>query len=85
MIHIYPSIPLGGAIDGMLDFSPEGVEKRITQGYDDAKAVLVEKFGPRLFFTRMGRPCGMWKTRYVEPRILNSQSSDISRRSSLVR
>ena len=29
MIHIYPSVPLGGAIDGMLDFSPEGVEKRI--------------------------------------------------------
>lgn len=55
MIHIYPSIPLGGAIDGMLDFSPEGVEKRITQGYDDAKAVLVEKFGPRLFFTRHGQ------------------------------
>ena len=53
MIHIYPSIPLGGAIDGMLDFSPEGVEKRITQGYDDAKAVLVEKFGPRLFFTAL--------------------------------
>ena len=47
MIHIYPSIPLGGAIDGMLDFSPEGVEKRITQGYDDAKAVLVERFGLR--------------------------------------
>ncbi len=47
MIHIYPSIPLGGAIDGMLDFSPEGVEKRIAQGYDDAKAVLVERFGLR--------------------------------------
>lgn len=47
MIHIYPSIPLGGAIDGMLDFSPEGVEKRINQGYDDAKAVLVERFGLR--------------------------------------
>lgn len=45
MIHIFPSIPLGGAIDGMLDFSPEGVEKRITQGYDDAKAVLVRRFG----------------------------------------
>ncbi len=47
MIHIFPSIPLGGAIDGMLDFSPEGVEKRINQGYDDAKAVLVERFGLR--------------------------------------
>lgn len=55
MIHIFPSIPLGGAIDGMLDFSPEGVEKRINQGYDDAKAVLVEKFGPRLYFTRHGQ------------------------------
>ena len=47
MIHIFPSIPLGGAIDGMLDFSPEGVGKRIAQGYDDAKAVLVERFGLR--------------------------------------
>lgn len=46
MIHIFPSVPLGGAIDGMLDFSPDGVEKRIAQGYDDAKAVLVERFGP---------------------------------------
>lgn len=45
MIHIFPSVPLGGAIDGMLDFSPDGVEKRIAQGYDDAKAVLVERFG----------------------------------------
>ena len=67
MIHIFPSIPLGGAIDGMLDFSPEGVGKRIAQGYDDAKAVLVERFGlrepadsreaagPRLYFTRHGQ------------------------------
>ncbi len=47
MIHIYPSVPLGGAIDGMLDFSPEGVEKRIAQGYDDARAVLVQYFGLR--------------------------------------
>lgn len=47
MIHIYPSVPLGGAIDGMLDFSPEGVEKRIAQGYDDARAVLVQYFGFR--------------------------------------
>lgn len=45
MIHIFPSVPLGGAIDGMLDFSPDGVGKRIAQGYDDAKAVLVERFG----------------------------------------
>lgn len=55
MIHIFPSIPLGGAIDGMLDFSPEGVEKRINQGYDDAKAVLVERFGLR-------EPIGEYKT-----------------------
>lgn len=55
MIHIYPSIPLGGAIDGMLDFSPEGVEKRINQGYGDAKAVLVERFGLR-------EPMGEYKT-----------------------
>ena len=55
MIHIFPSIPLGGAIDGMLDFSPEGVEKRINQGYDDAKAVLVERFGLR-------EPIGKYKT-----------------------
>lgn len=47
MIHIYPSVPLGGTIDGMLDFSPEGVEKRIAQGYDDARAVLVQYFGLR--------------------------------------
>ena len=47
MIHIYPSVPLGGAIDGMLDFSPEGVGKRIAQGYDDARAVLAQYFGLR--------------------------------------
>lgn len=68
MIHIYPSVPLGGAIDGMLDFSPEGVEKRIAQGYNDARAVLVRYFGLRkkitehenqsgasLYFTRHGQ------------------------------
>lgn len=40
IIHIYPSDKLGGTIDGMLDFSPEGVDKRCRQGYKDAKVIL---------------------------------------------
>ncbi len=42
IIHIYPSDKLGGTIDGMLDFSPEGVDKRCRQGYEDAKIILEE-------------------------------------------
>lgn len=55
-IHIYPSVPLGGAIDGMLDFSPEGVRRRLEQGYADARRVLSRYFGGgSLYFTRHGQ------------------------------
>jgi len=42
IIHIYPSDKLGGTLDGMLDFSPEGVDKRCKQGYKDTKVILEE-------------------------------------------
>ncbi|MGN0394991.1 MAG: patatin-like phospholipase family protein [Coprococcus sp.] len=42
IIHIYPSDKLGGALDGMLDFSPEGVDRRCRQGYEDTKIILGE-------------------------------------------
>lgn len=40
IIEIIPSIDLGNALNGTLDFSSEGAKKRINLGYEDAKKVL---------------------------------------------
>ncbi|MCQ2505798.1 MAG: patatin-like phospholipase family protein [Lachnospiraceae bacterium] len=40
IIDIFPSEDLGNAITGALDFTGEGAEKRIKQGYADAKEQL---------------------------------------------
>ena len=38
--EIYPSHNLGYFVNGILDFSSKGAEKRIEQGYNDAKNML---------------------------------------------
>ena len=40
IIEIMPSVDLGNALNGVLDFTPDGAKKRIIQGYDDAKRIL---------------------------------------------
>ena len=40
IIEIVPREDLGTALTGTLDFSPEGVERRIQLGYEDAKKVV---------------------------------------------
>ena len=40
IIEIIPSIDLGNALNGTLDFSSDGAKKRINLGYEDAKKVL---------------------------------------------
>lgn len=40
IIEIVPSIDLGNALTGTLDFTPDGSAKRIEQGYADAKRIL---------------------------------------------
>lgn len=40
IIEIVPSIDLGNALTGTLDFTPDGSAKRIEQGYADAKRTL---------------------------------------------
>lgn len=40
IIEIVPSIDLGSAINGTLDFSSAGAEQRISAGYEDAKKIL---------------------------------------------
>lgn len=40
IIEIKPSVDLGNALNGVLDFSPEGAKIRINQGYIDAMRIL---------------------------------------------
>lgn len=40
IIEIMPSVDLGNALTGTLDFTPDGSEKRMEQGYEDAKRIL---------------------------------------------
>lgn len=41
LYQILPSKPLGGLFSGILDFSPRGARRRIKQGYEDTKIVLL--------------------------------------------
>lgn len=41
VIEIFPSVNLGGFIDGTMDFSPNSIGKRIEQGYHDTKNMLI--------------------------------------------
>lgn len=40
IIEIVPQENLGGLFDGTLDFSPQGAQRRLDQGYKDAKRVM---------------------------------------------
>jgi predicted acylesterase/phospholipase RssA/GTPase SAR1 family protein len=42
VIEVFPSVDLGGFIDGTLDFSSDSIAKRMKQGYLDAKNVLAD-------------------------------------------
>ena len=41
VIEVFPSINLGGLIDGTLDFDNQSIKKRMLLGYDDTKSKLV--------------------------------------------
>ena len=41
VIEVFPSINLGGLIDGTLDFDNQSIKKRMLLGYDDTKSKLI--------------------------------------------
>lgn len=42
IIHIYPSVSLGGFLDGTLDFQPHSIQQRMNLGYSDTLKALYE-------------------------------------------
>lgn len=55
IIEIVPHKDLGDAINGTLDFSPDGAKKRLQWGYDDTQKVMQPLLGMMSFYANNNR------------------------------
>ena len=81
IIEIVPSIDLGNAVNGTLDFSPSGAKQRIDVGYEDAKKILQPMLEMLVMFFKNQMSLKELKTKLnqfeIERSVLKAKESQI--------